>query len=153
MSNMDVGCNLQWSTSSTMTSRHHFHSTVTQSCQNMSQLCQCNCVKMNLYAYIPIAKTLNMSSMDVRSNQRWSTASTMTSWHQFHLTVTHNCQHLPQCCPCDSGNETLYICPIWMWEAICSGLQPQPWHHDIISNEQSPWIANIWCWKSQKLGS
>jgi hypothetical protein len=40
-----------------------------------------------------------------------------------------------------------------MWEAICSGLQPQPWHHDIISNEQSPWNANIWCWKSQKLGS
>ena len=32
--------------------------------------------------------TLYMSNMDVRSNQMWSTASTMTSWHQFHLTVT-----------------------------------------------------------------
>ena len=99
------------------------------------------------------AKTPNMSSMDVRSNQRWPTALTMTSWHHFHLTVTHNCQHLPQCCPCNSGNETLYICPIWMWEAICNGLQLKPWHHGIISNEQSSWIAIIWCWKSQKLGS
>jgi hypothetical protein len=77
----------------------------------------------------------------------------LTSWHHFHLTVTHNCQHLPQFCPCNSGNETLYIHPIWMREAICSGLQSKPWHHGIISNEQSPWIANIWCWKSQKLGS
>jgi len=32
-----------------------------------------------------------MTTMDVGSNQRWTTASTMTSWHHFHLTVTQNC--------------------------------------------------------------
>jgi len=28
-----------------------------------------------------------------------------------------------------------------MWEAIKGGLQPQPWHHGIISTWQSPRIA------------
>jgi hypothetical protein len=28
-----------------------------------------------------------------------------------------------------------------MWEAIYSGLQPQPWHHGIISTRQSQRIA------------
>ncbi len=31
------------------------------------------------------------------------------------------------------GGKTLYICPLWMWEAIKGGLQPQPGHHGIIS--------------------
>ncbi len=96
MSNMDVGSNLQWSTTSTMNSQHHFYSIVTQSCQNMSQLCQCNCVKVNLYAYISYWKVL---------------------------------KHL--------------ICPVWMWDAIKGGLQPQQWHHDIIFTWLSPTIANI----------
>jgi len=29
--------------------------------------------------------TSHMSTMDVRSNQRWSIASTITSWHHLHL--------------------------------------------------------------------
>ncbi len=39
---MDVGSNLQWSTASNMTSWHHFHSTVTQNYQNLTQLQQSN---------------------------------------------------------------------------------------------------------------
>ena len=38
--------------------------------------------------------TLYMLKMDLRSSQWWSTASTMTSWHQFHPTVTDNCNYL-----------------------------------------------------------
>jgi hypothetical protein len=34
--------------------------------------------------------------MDVRSNQRWSTPSTMTSWHHIHPAVTQSCQNLTQ---------------------------------------------------------
>ncbi len=52
MSNMDVGSNLQWSTASTITLLHHFHPTVTQNCQNLTQLRHCNGVRVHLYAYV-----------------------------------------------------------------------------------------------------
>ncbi len=52
MSNMDVGSNLQWSTASTISSWHHFHPTVTQYCQNLTQLRQCNGVRVHSYAYV-----------------------------------------------------------------------------------------------------
>jgi hypothetical protein len=53
MSIMDVGSNLQWSTASTTTSWHHFHSTVTKNYKNLTQLWQCNDVRVHLYAYVP----------------------------------------------------------------------------------------------------
>ncbi len=37
-----------------------------------------------------------MSNLDVRSNQRWSTHSTMTSWHHIHPTVTQSGKNLTQ---------------------------------------------------------
>ncbi len=59
MYTMDSGSNQRWSTALTMTSCHHFHSTVTQNCQNLTQLCLCNSVRVHLYAYIPQWKVLN----------------------------------------------------------------------------------------------
>ncbi len=53
MSNLDVGINHRWYTASTKTSWQHFHSTVTQSYQNLAQLQRCNCVRVHLYAYVP----------------------------------------------------------------------------------------------------
>jgi hypothetical protein len=41
-----------------MTSRHHFHSTVTQNCQNLTQFQQCNSVRVHLCAYVPHWKVL-----------------------------------------------------------------------------------------------
>jgi hypothetical protein len=58
MYTIDVGSNHMWSTASTMTSWHHFHLTVTQNCQNMTQLWQCYGVRVNLYAYISHGKVL-----------------------------------------------------------------------------------------------
>ncbi len=52
MLNIDVGSNLQWSTASTITPWHHFHPTVTQNCQNLTQLRQCNGVRVHSYAYV-----------------------------------------------------------------------------------------------------
>jgi hypothetical protein len=52
MSNMDVGSNLQWSLASTIASWHHFYSTVAQSYHNLTQLWQCNGVRVHLYAYV-----------------------------------------------------------------------------------------------------
>ncbi len=56
MSNMDVGSNLQWSTASTIISWHHFHLTVANNCQNLTQLWQCNGVRVPSYAYVPHKK-------------------------------------------------------------------------------------------------
>jgi hypothetical protein len=79
-----------------------------------------------------------MSTMDVGSNLQWSTASTITTWNHFHSTVTKNYQNLSQLwqrndirVPLKSTylierEETLYICPMWMWEAIKGELQAQP---------------------------
>ncbi len=59
MYNMDVGSNQRWSVPSTMTSWHHFHSTVTQNCQNLTQLQLCsNGVRVHFYAYLPHWKVL-----------------------------------------------------------------------------------------------
>jgi hypothetical protein len=86
--------------------------------------------------------------MDVWSNQRWSAASTIPSWH-FHFTVTKNCQNLTQQCygvrvhlynyiPNWKVLKLFYICLVWIGEAIKGGLKPQPWHHGIISTWHHP---------------
>jgi hypothetical protein len=45
--------------------------------------------------------------------------ATLISWHIMH-----------------TSNHALYICPIWMWEAITCLLQPKPWHHGINFTRQ-----------------
>ncbi len=77
--------------------------------------------------------------MDVGCSQQWFTASTMTL--QCHLGSTlpqfskiwpppaqiQQCKGAP-ICPSTAyeGAQTLYIHPIWMWDAVSGGLQPQP---------------------------
>jgi hypothetical protein len=43
-------------------------------------------------------------------------------------------------CPstASQGTKTLCIHPIWMWDAVNGGLQPQPWHHNIIQARPYP---------------
>ncbi len=36
------------------------------------------------------------------------------------------------------GAKTLCIHPIWMWDAVNGGLQPQPWHRNIIQARPYP---------------
>jgi hypothetical protein len=49
---MDVESSQWWSTASTMSSCHHFIvATVTPNYQNQGQLCQCNCTRVQPYAY------------------------------------------------------------------------------------------------------
>ncbi len=56
---MDLGSNQRWSTASMMTSWHHFHPIVTLNCQNLvTQLQQCNSVRVHLSAYVPYWKVL-----------------------------------------------------------------------------------------------
>jgi hypothetical protein len=87
-----------------------------------------------------------MSTIDVGSNLQWSTASTMTSWHHFRSTVTKNCQNLTKLWQYNDvgckgalicirtslkGEQTLYICSMWMWEAIKGELRL---NHDIMAS-------------------
>ncbi len=117
MSNMYVGSNQRWSTASTMPSWHHFQSTVAKNCQNLTQHWQHYGVRVHLYVYIPhwkVLKYIYMFTMDVGSNQRWSTASTMMSWHHFHPIITKNCQNLTQLCRCNSVRVHLFaFVPNW----------------------------------------
>ena len=40
--------------------------------------------------------------------------------------------------------QTHCICPIWIWEALWGGSQPQPWCYDIIHNPQANLNSQIW---------
>ncbi len=55
-----------------------------------------------------IGPTPYISNMDVRSNQWWSTTSTMTSQHHLDSTVTQNCQYLTLPCWCNRVRVHLY---------------------------------------------
>ncbi len=116
--NIDLGSNQRWSTPSTMTSWHHFHLTVTQNCQNLTQLQLCNnSVRVHLYAYIPHWKMLKQF-IDVHygseNQSQRTTASTITSWHHFNSTVTQYCQNLTQIQQCNSVRVHLYAwVPHW----------------------------------------
>ncbi len=91
------------------------------------------------------SNTVYTSNMDLGCNQRWFTASTMTPWCLFGSALPKFIKLLPppvqvkQCkgapiCPSTAyeGAQTLYIHPIWMWDKVSGGLQPQPWHHNVI---------------------
>jgi len=48
-------------------------------------------------------------------------------------------------CPstASQGVKPLCIHPIWMWDAVNGGLQPQPWHRNIIQNRPYPVFPKI----------
>ncbi len=136
MYNMDVGSNQRWSTPSTMTSWHHFYSTVTQNLQNLTQLQLCsNSVRVHSYAYLPYWKVLK-HFLDVHYG----------CGNQSQVVYSLN-RDIMASFPLDSHPElptSHYICSMWIWEAIKGGNQPQQWHHGIIFIWQSPRIAKIW---------
>ncbi len=96
---MDVGINHRWTTASTMTSWHHFHSTVTQNCQNLTQLQRCNSVRVHLYAYVPHWKVLK-PFLDIHYGYEKQSKVVISLDHDimasFPLLVTQNCQNLTQ---------------------------------------------------------
>ncbi len=138
----------------------HFHLTVTKNCQNLTQRCWCNSVRVLLYAYLPYWKVLkhfNICPLWIweaikggLEPQPWHHGIISTQHHpEFpksdpSLAVSRYKGALIRLCTSLKGKLTLHIRPIWMCEAIKGGLQPQPWHHGIISTRQSPRIAKIW---------
>ncbi len=149
-----------WSTASTMTSWHHFHSTVIKNCQNLTQLCRCISVRVHLYAYLPHWKVLeHFYICPIWMREAIKGGLQPQPWHHGIIPTWHH-PELPKSDPASAVSRckgaliclrtslkskiTLHICPKWMCEAIKGGLQPQPCHHGIISTRQSPRIANIW---------
>ncbi len=135
----------------------HFHLTVTKNCQNLTQLCQCNSVRVHLYAHVPHWEVLKHfyicplwmweSIKGGLQPQPWR-HGIISTWHHPELPKSDQASAVSRCkgaiiCLCTSlkGKITLTICPTWMCEAIKGGLQPQPWRHGIISTWQSPRIA------------
>ena len=92
---------------------------------------------------------LYMSNMDVWSNLRWTSASTMTLWHNFCSSSDPDFPNLGPTWPVQkyesaptwtwdsiSMAQTLCTCLIWMYEVVWVGYQPQPWSYGIISTPQ-----------------
>ncbi len=104
--------------------------------KNLTQLQLCsNIVRVHLYAYLPYWKVLK-HCLDVHYG--WG--------NQSQVVYSLN-RDIMASFPLDSQPElpkSIYICSMWMWEAIKGGNQPQQWHHGIISIWQSPRIAKIW---------
>ncbi len=157
---MDVGINHRWTTASTMTSWHHFHSTVTQNFQNLTQLQRCNSVRVHLYAYVPHWKVLKQF-LDIHYGCEKQSKVVISLDHDIMASFPLDSHpELPKSDPASAvlwckgaliclrtslkGEKTLYVCPKWRWEAIKGGNQPQPLHHGIISTRLSPRIAKIW---------
>jgi hypothetical protein len=74
-----------------MTRWHHLHSTVVNSCQNLTKWpCQSN--KERVHSNVPrtsLKDAKYMYNLYVGGNQSWSTASNMTIWQHLHFTVIH----------------------------------------------------------------
>ncbi len=128
MYNMDVGSNQTCSAASTMSSWHHFQSNVAQNCQNQTQLPWCNSIKVHLYANIPHWKVLNLviyihygcgkQSKVVYSLNHVIVASFLLDkiakiWPSFDCKGALLCLHTSL-----KGAKALYICTLWIWEAI-----------------------------------
>jgi hypothetical protein len=98
-----------------------------------------------------------MSKMDVWSNLRWISASTMTLWHHFHSTKDSDFPYLgptwpvswykgASICLWDSipMAQTLVICLLWIYEVVWGGYQPQTWCYGIIVTQQVTLTYRIW---------
>ncbi len=157
---MDVRSNQRWFTVSTMTSGHHFYSAVPQNCPNLAQLQRCNGVRVHWYAYVPHWKMLKhfiyvqygcekLSKVVYRLNHDIMASFPINSHPELPKSdkslVVQLCKG-PLICLHTSLTDakTLYTCSMWIGEVIKGGLQPQPYHHCIISTQQSPRIDIIW---------
>ncbi len=81
----------------TMTSWHHFYSTVTQNCQNLTQCQRCYGVRVHSNACVPnwkLKKHFILFQNGGGNQSKVVISLTMTSWHHFHSPVTQNCQNL-----------------------------------------------------------
>ncbi len=111
------------------------------------------CIYMPLRWHANTSNTLYMSNMDVGSSLRWMWASTIIQLNHFHSTSDPEFQNLGPTVLCnDKGAplclwdsipipQTLYICLIWIWEAVWGKYQPQPWCNGVISTAWRPrWL-------------
>jgi hypothetical protein len=134
MSNMDMRSNQRWSTVSNITLWHHFHLTVTQICQNLTQLRWCNGWRLHWYAYVPHWKVLQhfihvqygceKQSKVVYSLNHNIMASFLLDSHPELLktdptSAVYRCKGALKClCTSSKDAKPLHKCPIWMWTAV-----------------------------------
>jgi hypothetical protein len=148
---MNVGSSQWWSTASTMSSCHHFIVTTVPQITQLCQLCQCNCVRVQPYAYPQHMMVLrNIPYIRYGCGKQSVVVYSLNNFIMPSFCSSHsdpNYQNLGQLSQCNSvrrgapiclstandGAQTLFIHQIWMRESVSGGLQPQQFHHTIIS--------------------
>jgi hypothetical protein len=117
---------------------HHFHLAVIQIYQNLFIYVQCGCGKQSkvvislnndIMASFPFGSHPELPKPDPASAVLWCKGGLICLLPMYLIQRYY---------------ITLYMSNMDVWGAICSGLQPQPWHHGIISARWSPSITKIW---------
>ncbi len=124
--------NQRWFTASTIILWHHFYSTITQNCQNLTQLQWSDGVRVHLYAYVPHWKVLKHFINNQCGLEKESKVVNSLNHNSIEPFPLNSHQELPKSDPASAlkwwkgaliclhtslkGAKTLYICPMWMWE-------------------------------------
>ncbi len=104
-----------------------------------------------------IGLTKSQPNVDAGSSLRWLSPSTMALYYHFDSTSDPEPQNTNQAvwvylfeataiCPLTAYQcaQALYICIMWIQEAVWGGCQPQPWRNDIILTPQVTQNPKIW---------
>ena len=116
--------NQRWWSASTMTSWHHFHLTVTQNCQNLTQHQQCYGVRVHSYAYVPHChwKVKHLHSIyDQNGGGKQSKVVNSLNHYimaSFPLDCHQNCQNLTQLQLCSISVRVYSYAYIPQWKVL-----------------------------------
>ena len=159
---MDVGCSQWWSPASTMVPQYHlvqsYYSIFPKN--HPPHLHRCYSVRVHPYAHPQIMKVLkHFIYLQYGCGMQFGTScslnhDTITSFGSTlpHLSKKFTPHHLhswySKIGPIGPTTayecaQTLHIHPIWMWDAVSEGLQPQPWHHNVIWAPSHPNVAKL----------
>jgi hypothetical protein len=104
-----------------MTSFHHFHLTVTQNCQNLTQCQQCYGVRVHSYAYVPHWKVLKHFIYDQNGGGKQSKVVNSLNHYimaSFPLDCHQNCQNLTQLQLCSISVRVYSYAYIPQWKVL-----------------------------------
>ena len=158
VSNMDARSSLRWLSASATMYWHHCDSTSDPEPQNMTQvvwvtlleatvICPWTANVLKHFVYVQygcrkqfeLAVSLNHDVLTSFWLHKWP-STPIYDPSSVGITIRGYC-HMPMDSQCA---KALCICLLWMWEAVWSCCQPQPWHYAIILTPQVTQNPKLW---------